>query len=311
MGRLFYYFIDGERKGPVDAAQLKSLAALGIITEETEIECDGRRVEARKLRGLEFGDKTPVDSERCDDKPAAPTPPPPPVYESNEPPAEASSSSAPSDEASGASQKLPSILLSKILNNGTCDAGAVLFALSALFVAAAFLSTCIGFMQLCKTRVAAAPIGSFGSLKQYKERIAELEDERKERLLSSAEYWIGSSTGTLAFSSLSDWQPRILDDARRRPGSSMETYMDALERLDFSSHEFVGGDAYNYVVNASLFTGLGVLGVGMDVRDVGEKVRAASAGVAAAAGFACAALFASTAAVLFACGVLTRRTSAV
>lgn len=246
MGQLFYYFIDGERKGPVDAAQLKSLAALGIITEETEIECDGRRVEARKIRGLEFGDKTPVDSERCDDKPAAPTPPPPP--------AEASSSSAPSDEAfedanepsgdaneaSGASQKLPSILLSKILNNGTCDAGAVLFALSALFVAAAFLSTCIGFMQLCKTRVAAAPIGSFDSLKQYKERIAELEDERKERLLSSAEYWIGSSTGTLAFSSLSDWQPRILDDAKRRPSSSMETYMDALERLDFRAMSLSG-----------------------------------------------------------------------
>lgn len=290
---------------------------MGIITEETEIECDGRRVEARKIRGLEFGDETPVDSERCDDKPAAPTPPPPPVYESNEPPAESSSSSAPSDEASGdaneasgASQKLPSILLSKILNNGACDAGAVLFALSALFVAAAFLSTCIGFTQLCKTRVAAPSSGSLGSLKQYKARIAELEDERKERLLSSAEYWIGSSTGMLAFSSLSDWQPRILDDARRRPSSSMETYMDALERLDFSSHEFVGGDAYNYEVNASLFTGLGVLGVGMDVRDVGERVRAASAGVAAA-GFACAALFASTAAVLFACGVLTRRTSAV
>lgn len=151
---------------------------MGIITEETEIECDGRRVEARKIRGLEFGDETPVDSERCDDKPAAPTPPPPPVYESNEPPAEASSSSAPSDEASGASQKLPSILLSKILNNGACDAGAVLFALSALFVAAAFLSTCIGFTQLCKTRVAAAPIGSFDSLKQYKEKIASLDDLR-------------------------------------------------------------------------------------------------------------------------------------
>lgn len=290
---------------------------MGIITEETEIECDGRRVEARKIRGLEFGDETPVDSERCDDKPAAPTPPPPPVYESNEPPAEASSSSAPSDEASGdaneasgASQKLPSILLSKILNNGACDAGAVLFALSALFVAAAFLSTCIGFTQLCKTRVAAAPIGSFDSLKQYKEKIASLDDLRVCQLETELLRYCDSEERYLNRELLKDWQPRILDDARRRPGSSMETYMDALERLDFSSHEFVGGDAYNYVVNASLFTGLGILGVGMDVRDVGERVRAASAGVAAA-GFACAALFASTAAVFFACGVLTRRTSAV
>lgn len=311
MSQLFYYFIDGERKGPVDATQLKSLAALGIITEETEIECDGRRVEARKIRGLGFGDKTPVDSERCDDKPAAPTPPPPPVYESNEPPAEASSSSAPSGEASGASQKLPSILLSKILNNGAWDAGAVLFALSALFVAAAFLSTCVGFTQLCKTRVAAASIGSFGSLKQYNKKIAELDDLSEDLLEINREYSIPTEGHQVVRQSLEDWKPRILDDARRRPSSSTETYMDALDRLHFSLHEFVGGDAYNYEVNASLFTGLSVLGVGMDVRDVGERVRAASAGVAAGAGFACAALFASTAAVLFACGVLTRRTSAV
>lgn len=56
----FYYFIDGERKGPANAAQLKTLAALGKIVKETEIELeDGRRIQARKVKGLTFKGETP------------------------------------------------------------------------------------------------------------------------------------------------------------------------------------------------------------------------------------------------------------
>ncbi len=50
----FFYFDADQRRGPVNAAQLRALAANGTITPETTIEAGGRTLPARKIKGLEF-----------------------------------------------------------------------------------------------------------------------------------------------------------------------------------------------------------------------------------------------------------------
>ncbi|MDR1960416.1 MAG: DUF805 domain-containing protein [Planctomycetaceae bacterium] len=51
----YYYDDDGEKQGPISPAQLKALAANGMITPETMLESeDGRTGKAGKLNGLSF-----------------------------------------------------------------------------------------------------------------------------------------------------------------------------------------------------------------------------------------------------------------
>ncbi len=395
----FFYFVDGERKGPTNAAQLKTLAALGKISKETEIELgDGRRVPARKIKGLVFKGETPETKvEEATDAgdiygvveptsptgptastgPTAPTGPTSPTGPTL--PTGPTASTGPTDSASSAPTN-ESDLLSEILDGaptptstgdvpvpaplpsqpgaapfppqpvalpqkpasqGKFGASVVLFALSAVFLAVAFFSAIVG-VALSRKAENAANAAKYASSATSNAapndaRLNEFERKRKNRAeylekydLEETEY--GTMRGTevelLAYEAATDWQKAALEDARRRPSASTEAYMAALDRLNFDRHEFVGGDAYNYEVNASLFTGLAALGVGTDVRDVGDKVktietnlravgtdvrnvrsevRSASAVIAAGAGFVCAALFASTSALLFGLGLLARR----
>ena len=211
---------------------------------------------------------------------------------------------------------------------GKLGARVVLFALSGGFLAAALLAALVGCAQLAKTQTVANAAkytsSATSNAAPNDARLDEFERKRKNRAeylekydLEETEYGTvrGTEVELLAYEAATDWQKAALEDARRRPSASTEAYMAALDRLDFDRHEFVGGDAYNYEVNASLFTGLGVLGVGTDVRDVGERVqavgtnvRSASAVIAAGAGFVCAALFASTSALLFAASFFVPRT---
>ena len=55
----FYLEKTGEKRGPVNAAQLKTLAANGTITPETVIEAGGRTLPASKVKGLGFVPVTP------------------------------------------------------------------------------------------------------------------------------------------------------------------------------------------------------------------------------------------------------------
>lgn len=364
----FYYFVDGERKGPIGTSQLKTLAALGKIAKETEIELEnGRRILARKVKGLTFKGETPkTKTEEATDAGeiygvAEPVAPPPIVAPEPSVPENigditpevwgASSEAVLADEPPVAPPSLVSVPAqvpapqAPPSKRGARTASVVLFALSGVFLAAALVAACVGFAQSRKAE-SAANAANYASSATPGEapndaRLDELERKRKSRAeflekydLEKTEY--GTVRGTemelLAYEAATNWQKAALADARRRPSASAEAYMAALDRLNFDRHEFVGGDAYNCEVNASLFTGLGVLGVGNDVRDVGEKiktvetnlravgtdvqavrseVRSASAVIAAGAGFVCAALLASTSALLLALGLLARRTSAV
>ncbi len=325
-----YYFVDGERKGPVDAAQLKNLAASGKISKETEIELeDGRRIQARKVKGLLFGSETSNESADAGDVYGVAEPVVPPVL--SPPSAE---SSAPFDEADSRYDRWPDAPepapLAETPKRGKLGARVVLLALSAVFLAAALAAAIVGCAQLSKTQTVSyrgqGVIGETAGLAAPNaERLDQLDDERESRMKLYENFidkgLMDTEGDWVAYRSRAIWQTAVLADARRRPSASAETYMDALERLDFRRHEFVGGDAFNYEANASLFTGLATLGVGYDVRDVGERVqavgsdvrgvgervravgtevRSASAVIAAGAGFVCAALFAATAALLFA-----------
>jgi len=55
----FFYFDADQRRGPVNAAQLRALAANGTITPETTIEAGGRTLPARRIKGLEFAPADP------------------------------------------------------------------------------------------------------------------------------------------------------------------------------------------------------------------------------------------------------------
>lgn len=362
----FFYFVDGERKGPTNAAQLKTLAALGKISKETEIELgDGRRVPARKIKGLVFKGETPETKvEEATDAgdiygvaeptsptgPTSPTAPTAPTGPTSPTGPTDSASSAPTNESDLLSEILdgaptptstgdvpvpaplpsqpgaapfppqPVALPQKPASQGKFGASVVLFALSAVFLAVAFFSAIVG-VALSRKAENAANAAKYASSATSNAapndaRLNEFERKRKNRAeylekydLEETEY--GTMRGTevelLAYEAATDWQKAALEDARRRPSASTEAYMAALDRLNFDRHEFVGGDAYNYEVNASLFTGLATLGVGTDVRDVRSEVRSASAVIAAGAGFVCAALFASTSALLFGLGLLARR----
>lgn len=368
----FYYFIDGERKGPTSAAQLKTLAALGKIAKETEIELEnGRRILARKVKGLTFKGETPkTEGEEATDageiygvaEPVAPpiiTPEPSVPENIGDLTAEvlgvASSEADSPDEPPVAPPSLVSVPAPQVPrqvalpetpnSQGKFGPSVVLFALSGVFLALALVAACVGFARSRKAENAACVAEYASSATSVAAptdaRLDELERRRKSRAEFLEKYDLeeterGTVRGTevelLAYEAAADWQKAALEDARRRPSASTEAYIAALDRLNFERHGFVGGDAYNYEVNASLFTGLGVLGVGNDVRDVGEKVktieanlravgtdvqavgaevRAASAVIAAGAGFVCAALFASTSALLFGLGLLARRTATV
>ena len=50
--RQFYYYVGADRRGPVNAEQLRAFVAAGAITPETIIECDGKRIVAGKINGL-------------------------------------------------------------------------------------------------------------------------------------------------------------------------------------------------------------------------------------------------------------------
>lgn len=393
----FYYFVDGERKGPIDAPRLKTLAALGKIVKETEIELeDGRRIQARKVKGLTFSGETPEEKVEAGEIYGVVAPPP--IAESTVSESETDSTGPTEDGATvpppvavpGAAPSVPQAVSrpAATAKKGNFGASVVLFVLSAVFLTAALGSACVGFAQLKKAKpgsndaeYAPAPTASAEEsatnrsddaedepttpfvLAPDTERLDELDAERERRFKLLNEFPTTSEAEFLALNSLGIWQMKALTDARMRPSASAEAYMAALNRLDFDKHEFVGGDAYNYEVNASLFTGFATLGVGTDVRDVGDKVQtlgknvrgvgdkvqtlgadvralgtdvrnvgenvktigknvravgadvrdvgtnvvSAAAVVAAGAGFVCAALFASTAALLFGLGILARR----
>lgn len=56
----FYFYADGQKKGPVDASQLRELAKTGAITETTILELDdGRQYRAEKVNGLAFKKSEP------------------------------------------------------------------------------------------------------------------------------------------------------------------------------------------------------------------------------------------------------------
>ncbi|MBQ2790347.1 MAG: DUF4339 domain-containing protein [Thermoguttaceae bacterium] len=311
----FYYFIDGERKGPVGTSQLKMLAALGKIQKESEVELeDGRRIQARKIKGLTFKGETPEENADGGDihgvaEPVAPPPVAPPVPPTIDDMAAELLGAAPVPPVDlpipvpSASQ--PVSRVEKPAQRKKFSSSGVLFALSVGFLAAALLSALVGGALLLKTQ-------SNPKNAPAAERLDELEKKRAEDalILLGAKDLLKTESAWVAFKTKSDWQKAALEDARLRPSASVEAYMNALERLDFDRHEFVGGDAFNLEVNASLFTGLATLGVGTDVRDVRSEVRSASAVIAAGAGFVCAALFASTSALLFGLGLLTRRLQA-
>jgi len=69
-----YYYEGSTRLGPVNPAQLKALAARGIVTPDTVVESGAKKLLASKVKGLEF-------------PPAAPSVPPPvpPVFPAAEP----------------------------------------------------------------------------------------------------------------------------------------------------------------------------------------------------------------------------------
>lgn len=370
----FYYFVDGERKGPIGTSQLKTLAALGKIVKETEIEIEGgRRIQARKVKGLTFKGETPkTEVEEATDageiygvaEPVAP-----PIITS-EPTDSATTEEAAlevlgvapdvaSSETGVSSVEVPSVEVPIPASfpaqpvarpktptaQGKFDASVVLFALSVVFLALALVSAIVGFTRSRKAENVANAAKYASSAPTVAAptdaRLDELERKRKNRAeylekydLEETEYGTvrGTEVELLAYEAATDWQKAALEDARRRPSASTEAYMAALDRLNFDRHEFVGGDAYNYEVNATLFTGLAALGVGTDVRDVGDKmktietnlravgsdvqaigteVRFASSVIAAGAGFVCAALFASTSALLLALGLLARRKPAI
>lgn len=309
----FYYFADGERKGPVDAAELKNLAASGKISKETEVELeDGRRIPARKIKGLNFESETPDGKSSAGDIYGVAEPVAPPVLPTTEERTDELGDDAANEKRVPSAGSRALALISRVgsaLQQEKFNASAFLFALSAVFLAFALLAALVGSAQLLKkqTKPKNAPSAA---------RLAELEKERTESEAWRREMFlkfptIDGEADRVARKARENWQAAALKDARLRPSASIETYVDAFDRLDFSRHEFVGGDAYNFEVNASLFTGLATLGVGTDVRDVRSEVRSASAVIAAGAGFVCAALFASTSALLLALGLLARRTSAV
>jgi hypothetical protein len=303
----FYYFIDGERKGPIEMPQLKMLAALGKLQKNDEIELeDGRRIQAREINGLPFEEKKAEKS--ADDGVRCVVPPPIlPTMEDRARGAASGKEPGSSGDVSR-SESQATAFLAKL------DASLVLFATSAVFLAAAILAAGVGCAQAVKGGRAVKAIEAAGA--PDAETLEIMNDARNSSLkiledVKLEKTGLGGMRGTevefLAYDSLKKWQKAALADARLRPSASAATYMDALDRLDFSDHEFVDGDAYNYEVNASLFAGLATLGVGADVRDVRSETRAASAVIAAGAGFVCAALFASTSALLFGLGLLTRR----
>lgn len=55
----FYLEKTGEKRGPVNSAQLRALASNGIITPDTVIIAGGRNLPARKVKGLEFAAPVP------------------------------------------------------------------------------------------------------------------------------------------------------------------------------------------------------------------------------------------------------------
>lgn len=56
----FFYNENGQRRGPVDASELKKLASDGVITPETIIEFNGQTTAAKNVKGLDFHAAPPV-----------------------------------------------------------------------------------------------------------------------------------------------------------------------------------------------------------------------------------------------------------
>ena len=72
----FYYTADNQRIGPITAAQLKQLAAMGHITPETIIEnVGGRREKAGNVRGLTFATTVPTPQPGVASTPKKSSPP--------------------------------------------------------------------------------------------------------------------------------------------------------------------------------------------------------------------------------------------
>lgn len=81
-----YYYEGSTRLGPVNPAQLKALAARGIVTPDTVVEAGSKKLLASKVKGLEFPPAAPPPVEP---QAAALVPPPvPPVAPPVEPVAE-------------------------------------------------------------------------------------------------------------------------------------------------------------------------------------------------------------------------------
>lgn len=78
----FYYFDADQRRGPVNAAQLRALAANGIITPDTTIEAGGRNLPARRIKGLEFAPADPPAAYPVEEP--APDPEPAPADDKEE-----------------------------------------------------------------------------------------------------------------------------------------------------------------------------------------------------------------------------------
>lgn len=60
----FFYLDNGQRRGPIDTAQLRALAQQGIITQETVVFCGDRQAKAGRIKGLTFGNPIPAEPEK-------------------------------------------------------------------------------------------------------------------------------------------------------------------------------------------------------------------------------------------------------
>ncbi len=57
----FYYLDNGQKRGPIDTAQLRALAQQGVITQETVVIAGDRQAKAGQIKGLTFGNPIPAE----------------------------------------------------------------------------------------------------------------------------------------------------------------------------------------------------------------------------------------------------------
>ena len=78
MANLYYYDCNGQKQGPIDVEQLKSLAQQGVVTPETKLEdSQGRTVFAKeltkKVQGLTFLETITSETKQPESTPSEPT----------------------------------------------------------------------------------------------------------------------------------------------------------------------------------------------------------------------------------------------